>query len=68
MRQQRNIDLASYAKPYVTANALAEYLNVDRRTIVRMIAAGALAGIKVGRVWRISTASAREAFKIARAS
>ena len=62
--ERRAFDLATYAKAYVTASALAAYLEVDRRTIVRMIATGALDGVKVGRAWRIPTDAARETFHV----
>lgn len=62
--QRAAFDLATYRRPFVTAGALAGYLGVDRRTIVRMIAMSALEGVKVGRQWRIPTAAARETFHV----
>jgi excisionase family DNA binding protein len=44
---------------------LSVYLDVDRRTIVRLIASGALAAVKVGRAWRVHTESARAVFHVA---
>lgn len=68
-REERlSFDLATYAKAYVTASALAGYLGCDRRTIVRMIAVGSLVGVKVGRAWRIPTDAARETFHVKAAS
>lgn len=57
-------DLAACRRPFVTASAIASYVDCDRRTIVRMIAAGALPGVKVGRSWRVPTDAAREAFHV----
>jgi excisionase family DNA binding protein len=58
-------DLATHVRPFVTARELAEYLDCDRRTIVRMIHAKSLHGTKVGRCWRIPTDDARRAFHVA---
>lgn len=55
-------DLASHPAPYVTVDVLAEYLSVERETIVRMIADRKLAAVKAGRLWRIPTQSARQCF------
>lgn len=65
-RTQRllGFDLATYRRPYVTASALAAYLDCDVRTIVRMITDGALDAVKVGRGWRIPTDAAREKFHV----
>lgn len=60
------IDLATYARPFVTVKALADYLDVDRRTIVRMIVAGSLSATKAGRSWRIPTDDARATFHVQR--
>lgn len=57
-------DLATHRRPFATATELASYLDCDRRVIVRMIANGALEGVKVGRTWRIPTATARAAFHV----
>ena len=61
-----SFDLATYARPYVTATALAGYLDVDRRTIVGLIADQKLEAVKVGRCWRIPTEVARKMFHVAR--
>ena len=63
-RKLLEFDLATHRRPYVTATALAAYLAVDRRTIVRMIAAHDLQGVKVGRCWRIPTTEARRMFHV----
>lgn len=55
-------DLATHRRPYVTATELAGYLDVDRRTIVRMI--DKLHGVKVGRCYRIPTKKACEVFHV----
>lgn len=57
-------DLATHRRPFATATELAAYLDCDPRTIVRMIHSGALEGVKVGRVWKVSTAAARAAFHV----
>lgn len=57
-------DLATWGRPYVTATQLADYLCVDRRTVVRMILAAALPAVKAGRCWRIPTPAAREKFHV----
>src|SRR5688500_5726210 len=55
-------DLATHQVSYVTVSVLAEYLHVERDTIVKMIRLQSLFAIKVGREWRIPTESARKAF------
>lgn len=55
-------DLFTHPKRYVTVADLASFVCVERRTIVRMIHAGSLLAVKVGRAWRVDTASARDAF------
>jgi excisionase family DNA binding protein len=62
--ERARFDLAAHRRPFVTANAVADYLDVDPRTIVRMIKEGALIGVKVGRAWRIPTEKARAAFHV----
>lgn len=67
IRRHRRIDqpiadLATHPPLFVTVNVLAEYLEVERDTIVRMITAGSLFAYKVGREWRIPTQSAQAAF------
>lgn len=59
-------DLLTWAKPYVTATQLAGYLDVDRRTVIRMIRTAALPAVKAGRCWRIPTSAARDTFHVAR--
>jgi len=60
------MDLATHARPFVTVKALAAYLECDRRTIARLIEAGALPAHRVGRLWRIPTDGAREMFRVKR--
>jgi excisionase family DNA binding protein len=55
-------DLSSHPSPYVTVSVLAEYLSVERDTVVRMIHLQTLFAFKVGREWRIPIEAAREAF------
>lgn len=62
--ERARFDLAAHRRPFVTATAVADYLDVDPRTIVRMIKEGALIGVKVGRAWRIPTEKARAAFHV----
>lgn len=62
--EESAFDLATHRKPFVTAGALAEYLDCDRRTIVRMIQTDSLPGVKVGRSWRIPTDAARARFHV----
>jgi excisionase family DNA binding protein len=68
MTEQRRhsgaLDLAGHQRPFVSVAALADYLDTERRTIIRMIATGALQGVKVGREWRVTTESARQAFHV----
>ena len=54
--------LATHAAPFVTVNVLAEYLEVERDTVVRLIKGGTLYAFKVGHEWRIPTEAARLAF------
>lgn len=39
---------------FLTPQQVADYLQVDFRTIYSLLRSGKLKGIKVGRVWRIS--------------
>lgn len=59
-----SFDLATHERPYVTAAQLADYLDVDRRTVIRMIKDNALPAVKAGRCWRIPTSVAREKFHV----
>lgn len=59
-------DLRTHRKPYVTARELADWLDVDRRTVVRMIAGQSLPAVKAGRCWRIPTDAARAMFHVER--
>lgn len=69
MRRQRLVDrpivdLATHQPHEVTLKVLADYAEVDRRTITRMITAGKLKAHRVGREWRIATEDARTAFHV----
>jgi len=55
-------DLATHPAKQVTVDALAEHLEAERDTIVRMIHWGKLHAFKVGREWRIPIEAARAAF------
>lgn len=61
---RRSFDLATHPKHYVRVPDLADYVSVERRSIIRMIASGALVAVKVGRAWRVDTESARRAFHV----
>ncbi len=37
-----------------TVTDAAEYLNLDRRTVLKLLNEGTLKGVKIGRDWRIS--------------
>lgn len=56
------VDLATHPARDVTLKVLAAWLECDRRTLVDMLTGGQLLGYRVGREWRIVTASAREMF------
>lgn len=68
MRRPPLEDLARHTFPWVSAPELAEHLQCDHRTILRMIEAGALDAYRVGRCWRIPTDDARRAFHVERTS
>lgn len=57
------VDLATDPRRYVTVSALAAYLDCDARTVRRMIHAGALPAIRVGRHWRIRVVEARQVLR-----
>lgn len=61
-----SFDLATHPRPFVSATKLAEYLDCDRRTIVRMIHAGSFGAdcVRVGRSYRIPTKKARAVFHV----
>ena len=62
--QRARFDLSTHRRAFVTPGQLAHYLDVDPRTIVRMIHQQSLPGVRVGRSWRISTSAARAAFHV----
>lgn len=68
MKRPTLVNLADHPWPYVTPPELATYLQCDRRTILRMIANGALAAYRVGRNFRIPTTEARRVFHVEQAS
>lgn len=55
-------NLATWPLRYVTPVELADYLECDRRTIVRMIDDGVLRAHRVGDKWRIPVGEALRAF------
>jgi excisionase family DNA binding protein len=57
-------NLETTTKRFVSVAFIARYLDCDRRTIVRMIKAGALPATRAGRAYRIPTDKAREAFHV----
>lgn len=59
-------NLATHEGKYVAVSDLARYMDVERRTIIRMIHAGALTAVRVGHLWRVETESARAAFHVPR--
>ena len=62
MKQPPIVSLATYPRPYVSTANLAKFLGCDRRTLLRMVAQGELAAVRVGRNWRIPIEEARRAF------
>jgi len=68
-RRKRDIDqpitdLSTHPTETVTPAVLAAHQRCDARTIIRMIECQTLVGYKVGREWRVLTASAREMFPL----
>ena len=61
-RTETIADLATYGREFVRVRPLARYLEVDERTIRRMILEGSLAAVRVGRQWRIPIDAARATF------
>ena len=55
------VDLATHPTAHVTVPVVCQYLEADARKVLRMIDAGALPAVKVGREWRILTAGLRQA-------
>lgn len=62
MRRKERLNLATFTGAHVSVADLADWLEVERRTVIKMIEVGALHGFKVGRQWRVPTAAARTAF------
>lgn len=60
-------ELATHQPREMTVHVLAKYLEVDERTITRMISKGTLYAYKVGREWRIPTSDVSRAFPSQRA-
>jgi excisionase family DNA binding protein len=56
----KGIDLRTTTRPYVSPLALAEFLDVSRRSIYHFVEKGALPAIRVGRQLRIPTDAARQ--------
>lgn len=54
--------LATHPAEFLSVPALADHLQVDERTILRMIRDGELRATRAGRHWRIFTASAKARF------
>ena len=48
----------------LTAQQVADYLQVDFRTVYTLLRSGKLKGVKVGRVWRIPQSALDEFLKI----
>lgn len=57
-------DLDTFPCAWVTPRELAQYLDCDPRTIIRMIDAKALGAYRVGRNWRIPIVEARRRFHV----
>lgn len=55
-------DLATHPSKQITVQVLAEYLEVERDTVARMIRSGSLFAYKAGKEWRIPIDAARDAF------
>lgn len=58
------VELATHPWPEVTAVVLARFLECDARTVTRMIHAGTIEAVKVGREWRIPVDEIRRAFNV----
>ena len=56
----RGVDLRTTARPFISPLALAEYLDVSRRTIYFHIERGEIPAIRVGRQLRIPVEDARK--------
>lgn len=61
---ERAFDLETTTKRFTSASDLADYLECDRRTIVRMIEAGTLPATRTGRNYRIPVDAARAVFHV----
>lgn len=57
-RPRRIADLATHEEAYVTPQALAEYLTVSRKMVMKWIEAGVLPAYRFGRHWRVRTCEA----------
>lgn len=55
---RRITDLRAYERPHLTVQALADYLDVSRKTVVKWIQAGVLPAYRFVGEWRIKTAEA----------
>lgn len=67
IRRHRRIDqpiedLATHPHLFITVRVLAEYLEVNERTIIGMIHAHQIPAAKVGREWRLPTDGVRQTF------
>lgn len=61
-RQRPLVDLETHEGRFVSVRQLADYLPCDERRIRRMITAGALGSVRVGREYWIPIEDARAAF------
>jgi excisionase family DNA binding protein len=52
-------DLETHAEAHVSLDAVAEYLALARKTIVKFVDAGLLPAFRFGRAWRVRTADLR---------
>jgi excisionase family DNA binding protein len=58
-RWARIVDLETHPEAHVSLDAVAEYLALARKTIVKLVLAGGLPAFKFGRAWRVRTADLR---------
>lgn len=56
------VDLAKHPAKHVTVQVLAEYLEVERDTVIRMINKGTLRAFKAGREYRIPIEVVQQTF------
>jgi excisionase family DNA binding protein len=53
------VDLESHPEAHVSLEAVAQYLTLTRKTILKFIHGGTLPAFRFGRAWRVKTADLR---------